>query len=102
MNVFYPQTTLGLKSIPFNINECMSEDEIDSQSVFFTETHVYSIDSEGTLYYSKRFADGSFNVDDWDYVEYVQAQCELDDYNYIQDTLIEQAQEEGWYYTRAR
>ena len=98
MNVFYPQTTLGLKSIPFNINECMSEDEIDSQSVFFTETHVYSIDSEGTLYVSKRFADGSFNVDDWDYADDVQAQCELD----IQDILIEQAQEEGWYYTRAR
>ena len=50
------------------------------------------------MYVSKRFADGSFDVDEWDYADDVQAQCELD----IQDILIEQAQEEGWYYTLAK
>jgi len=32
---------------------------------------AYSIDSEGTLYYTPQYNDGSINVEDWDEVDHM-------------------------------
>ena len=98
MNVFYSPSTHGLKSIPCEFIEEMETIDDNPISCYFTDCGVYTICSEGTLYVSPRYQDGSFDTDVWDEVEY----AELNQLTYIQDTLVEQAQKEGWYYTQAR
>ena len=92
MNVFYPKSTTGLKEIPL-----FTSGDGGTQNVYFTDSHLYCICSEGTLYQSPRFLDGSFDNDVWEEVDY----DELNQLESIQDTLVEQAQKEGWYYTQA-
>ena len=55
MNVFYPKDTQGLKTA------MISEDEMGT--VYFTEATAYCICSEGALYSSARFRDGSYDID---------------------------------------
>ena len=99
MNVFYPETTQGLKEIPdFTGNG-------DSQTVYFTDSAVYSICSEGTLYVSPRYVDGSFDVDEWVEVDFMAMLGEepiyMEAIHAIQDCLIADAQRQGIYYTTA-
>ena len=100
MNVFYPTHTFGLKEIPtFKYNDTV----VETQTVYFINTHVFSIDSEGTLYQSPRFLDGSFNTLIWEETNYEELWGdEFDGACLAHDCLIEQAQKEGWYYTQAK
>ena len=93
MNVFYSPSTQGLKEIPD-----FDGATTGTETVYFTQQHVYAIDTEGTLYVSPRFVDGSYETTIWEEVEY----DELNQLTYIQDALVEQAQKEGWYYTQAQ
>ena len=94
MNIFYPKTTRGLKVIPD------FTDSGENENVFFTQHGVYSIDSEGTLYVSKRYMDGSFDVDDWEEVilSELKDNNEFDAACLAESCLMEQAQKEGWYF----
>ncbi len=66
MNAFYPKTTRGLKTA------LISEDEMGT--VYFTEGCVYSICSEGALYSSARYRDGSYDVD-WVEVDFAEVEA---------------------------
>ena len=67
MNVFYSPDTQGLKEIPiFTYNDTM----VETQTVYFTKPTVYSICSEGALYSSPRYMDGSFDPDNWVEVDF--------------------------------
>ena len=61
MNVFYPKTTRGLKSAL--IGE-------ETATLYFTSPTVYSICSEGALYSSPRYIDGSYDSDEWVEVDF--------------------------------
>ena len=66
MNVFYSPLTHGLKDIP----DFTGDNHGESTTVYFTKPTVYSICSEGALYSSPRFIDGSFDPDQWDEVDF--------------------------------
>ena len=51
---------------------------------------AYSIDSEGTLYYSVQYNDGSINVEDWDEVGHMALLGDECEYKTIVDTIHEQ------------
>lgn len=51
---------------------------------------AYSIDSEGTLYYSVQYIDGSINVEDWDEVDHMALLGEECETKAIVDTVHEQ------------
>jgi|TARA_B100001063_G_C16760476_1_gene555704 hypothetical protein len=51
---------------------------------------AYSIDSEGTLYYSVQYNDGSINVEDWDEVDHMALLGDECEYKTIVDTIHEQ------------
>lgn len=58
---------------------------------------AYSICSEGALYYTPMYKDGSINLEDWIEVESVD---ELDDeeVNEIHEKLISMMKAVGWYF----
>ena len=96
MNVFYPKSTFGLKSIPDFTGAA------ETETVYFTQDGVYSICSEGALYCTPRHLDGSFDTNQWEEVLYDELEGdEFDGACLAHDCLIEQAQKEGWYYTQA-
>ncbi len=66
MNIFYPKTTRGLKSA------MISEDEMGT--VYFTESTAYSICSEGALYSTARYLDGSYDLD-WEEVDFAEVEA---------------------------
>ena len=55
---------------------------------------AYSIDSEGTLYYSPLFIDGTIKTDDWREVEHI----EHDEQRDSQEKLITMSKALGEYY----
>ena len=61
MNVFYNTSTRGLKTAIVGD---------DMQTVYFTEYKVYSICSEGALYSTPRYVDGSYDSDEWVEVDF--------------------------------
>ena len=67
MNVFYSPDTQGLKEIPL-----FTSGDGGNQTVYFTNAAVYSICSEGALYVSPRYKDGSFDVDEWVEVDFME------------------------------
>ena len=68
---------------------------------------VYSIDSEGTLYYSPQYQDGSVNLEDdqWCEVDFMSLMGEeqetQDEINEIQEKLIAASKAMGEYYQLA-
>ena len=69
MNVFYSPETHGLKEVPsFQYNDTV----VETQTVYFTKPTVYSICSEGALYSSPRYVDGSFDPDNWVEVDFAE------------------------------
>ena len=92
MNISAPTHKFGLSSSIIDAEE---------YPVYFIDTHVFTIDSEGTLYQSLRFLDGSFNDDIWEETNYEElGGDEYDDVSYAHDTLIEQAKQDGWYHCK--
>ena len=55
---------------------------------------AYSIDSEGTLFYSPLFIDGTIKTDDWREVEHI----EYDEQRDAQDKLIKMSKALGEYF----
>ena len=51
---------------------------------------AYSIDSEGTLYYTPQYNDGSINVEDWDEVDHMSLLGEEDDIQALVEEIHEQ------------
>ena len=51
---------------------------------------AYSIDSEGTLYYTPQYNDGSINVEDWDEVDHMALLGEEDDIQALVEEVHEQ------------
>jgi len=51
---------------------------------------AYSIDSEGTLYYTPQYNDGSINVEDWDEVDHMALLGEEDDIQALIEEVHEQ------------
>ena len=102
-NVFYNRQTRGLKQLPFGLVE-----DDHPVTVYFTESTVYTICSEGALYSSPRYLDGSFDPEDWCEVDF--AECEAANgtvyhtmLTAIQDCLEVDAIHDpsGWYFKKA-
>ena len=98
MNVFYSPETQGLKEIPdFGSGVAMT--------VYFTISAVFSICSEGALYVSPRYKDGSFDVDNWVEVDFMEVmagegQVYFEFLTAVQDCLITDARHDpksGYY-----
>ncbi len=51
---------------------------------------AYSIDSEGTLYYTPQYNDGSINVEDWSEVDHMALLGEEDDVQALIEEVHEQ------------
>jgi len=74
--------------------------------ILTSEDHgcVYSIDSEGTLFYSPMYKDGKVNVEDWievDYLAMLGEEKEVQDViNTMHEQLITLNKALGWYYTK--
>ena len=104
-NVFYNRQTRGLKQLPFGLMDWYADHAV---TVYFTESTVYTICSEGALYCSPRYLDGSFDPNEWCEVDF--AECEAaegvvygDMLRAIQDCLEVDAlyDESGWYFRKA-
>lgn len=62
---------------------------------------LYSIDSEGTLFYSVKYADGHVDIDEWTEVDL--DNCDADMINEVEqyrDQLITANKALGWYYQK--
>ena len=74
--------------------------------ILTSEDHgcVYSIDSEGTLFYSPMYKDGKVNVEDWievDHLAMLGEEKEVQDViNTMHEQLITLNKALGWYYTK--
>ena len=66
MNVFYSTKVRGLKQLPAG----MLETDDHGYTVYFTQGDVYLIDCEGQLYSAPRWLDGSFDTQDFDFVDF--------------------------------
>jgi hypothetical protein len=51
---------------------------------------AYSIDSEGTLYYTPQYNDGSINVEDWDEVDHMSLLGEEEEVQALIEEIHEQ------------
>ena len=71
MKVFYSPETHGLKEIP----DFLDVNDGNNQTVYFTKPTVYSICSEGALYSSPRYVDGSFDPDNWVEVDFAEIEA---------------------------
>ena len=99
MNVFYNTSTRGLKT-------AIVGDEM--QTVYFTEGTVYSICSEGALYSTPRYVDGSYDSDEWVEVDFMALLGEepiyMEALTAIQDCLVVDAMHDpasGYYKSNA-
>lgn len=63
---------------------------------------VYSVCSEGELYYSPILSDGKVSLEDWDFVDFDGCdELQLEDLEQIQDNLIEMMKVAGLYFQNA-
>ena len=60
---------MNVQDSPYSI-KCL---EVNEMIVLTCDDHgcAYSIDSEGTLYYTPQYNDGSINVEDWSEVDHM-------------------------------
>jgi len=72
--------------------------------VFLTvENHgcVYTICTEGELFYSPIMSDGSVNFNEFDWVDFDVAEADYDELNEIQDALIDMMKRTGLYFQQS-
>jgi hypothetical protein len=65
---------------------------------------AYSIDSEGTLFYTPQYQDGSINVEDWCEVDFMSLMGEEEDFRLeideVHQKLIEMSKAIGEYFQK--
>ena len=72
--------------------------------ILTSEEHgcAYSIDSEGTLFYTPMFTDNKVDIEDWNEVDYMamlgEEQSIQDEINNVHEQLITLNKALGWYY----
>ena len=93
MNVFYNTDTRGLKALPSEFIDEMETADCSPVTCYFTNSAVFTICSEGALYVSPRYKDGSFDSGDWVEVDFMEVmagegQVYFDLVTAIQDCLV--------------
>jgi len=72
--------------------------------ILTSEKHgcAYSIDSEGTLFYTPMFTDNKVDIEDWNEVDHMamlgEEQSIQDEINNVHEQLITLNKALGWYY----
>jgi hypothetical protein len=59
---------------------------------------VYTVCTEGELFYAPIYQDGTVNFDEFDYVDFDVAEADYDELEEIQSTLIDMMQRAGLYF----
>jgi len=59
---------------------------------------VYTVCTEGELFYAPMYNDGSVNLEEFDFVDFWDTDAEVEDLEKIQSTLIDMMQFAGLYF----
>ena len=89
-------TTLNLNNLPF-----LMIPMTNISGVFVTvEEHgcVYTVCTEGELFYAPMYQDGSINTMEFDMVDFWESDVDIEELEAIQSALIDMMQRAGLYY----
>jgi len=89
--------------ITFNLNNSASFKimTVDFSGVFLTvQNHgcVYTVCTEGELFYAPMYQDGSVNLEEFDFVDFWESDADVEELEQIQSALIDMMTRAGLYF----
>jgi hypothetical protein len=100
MTATIPQTVFIPTVNDDNVEYINVWDNDDAEPLYVTSGCIFTIDSEGMLFYAPRYSsDGHFDVEEMDVVDFVD-EYDKEYIEEIRNTLIAEYKRLGWYFQR--